>query len=201
MTTSSFSELSSASSKSSSESSQSLSSLSSESSSVFQDYEVNAVTNGGAEAGNLDGWTVVSGDWQVANGSTPGGTAPYDGAWCFYAGEASSGEIRQDINLNNNASDIDAFLVTYDFDAYCRNVGGNDMLRAVLEFRDTNSVVLSTFDTGYQTFDGYWHHVTATGLVPQSARYARIKFLSSRVSAPQCNVYFDATSLVFHKVS
>lgn len=157
----------------------------------------NLVVNPGSEVNpTVVGWTLVSCHW--INGAE---RPAHGGSYHFYAGgaDASSCELYQDINVSAFAASIDAGLSTFNFSAWMRSYSGsfgvfNDRGRALVEYRDASSAVLSTYDTGLQGSTS-WVQYSDARLAPAGTRTIRIRLISDATINSDSDGYFDDISL------
>ncbi len=143
--------------------------------------------------GNIPGWTeVVGANWTQRSGAP----VPHSGNYYFFAGVATSAELRQDVDVSSYATDIDAGLVTFDFSGYVRSYGDGDRSRIVVEYRDAaNTAVLGHYDSGDYSQSATWLQLTDSRAAPVGTRYVRVRLIATRAAGSNCDGYFDTLSL------
>ncbi len=157
----------------------------------------NLVVNPGSEVNpTIVGWTLVSCHW--VNGAE---RPAHGGSYHFYAGgaDASTCELYQDINVSAFATSIDGGFSSFSFSSWMRSYSGsfgvfNDRGRALVEYRDAASTVLSTYDTGLQGSTS-WIQYSDTRVAPAGTRTIRIRLLSDATINSDSDGYFDDISL------
>lgn len=160
------------------------------------DFEADGEASGFGYAPN--GWTWVSGDWDIHD-SGNGGLAAYSGQYYLEGGSSTSGEISQTIDLIAAGCDPDliaADAYRLDFSAQRANAFTVDQGRVLLEALDgAGAVIASLLDTGLEeiTPEDTWvsRGITDASL-PASARFLRIRLFHQRLSGIQSNAGFDA---------
>lgn len=158
-------------------------------------YAQNLLQNPGCEtAGNPPpSWVQVSGNWSC-NTFLP----PQEGAAHFYPGAVAIGELQQDISVSSSAVSIDLGLATASFTGYVQSFPQTppDLSRIIVEYRDTtNTVVLSSFDSGDIGSVGAWQQVTDARAIPVGTRTIRVRLVSTRQAGSDNDGYYDGLSL------
>lgn len=156
-------------------------------------YAQNLIQDPGAETDpRWNGWTVVSGNWQMSI-QIP----PKEGLKHFFAGDVNiSAELMQDVDVSANASNIDGGLATYTFSGWMSIFSfNNDAGRMIVEYRDASSTILSTYNTGINTSIKTWTEYTDVRLAPAGTRTIRIRLLSIYKTGTSSDGYMDDLSL------
>jgi hypothetical protein len=162
--------------------------------------------------GSIPGWIAVRGSWTAqsfsgrsaemarAVANDPAYYRMPDGAYCFYSGITSAGELYQDVNVSGLATGIGAGNARMQFSAqaYSFDQKPPDTWRVVIEFRASdNARVVDSHDTGEQSSPGRWKEVNIERLVPRETKWIRIKLLTRRYGhgTKSNDAKFDALSL------
>ena len=160
----------------------------------------NLLANPGAEeplvGGEIPGWSEIVGtEWQPRLGAP----APFEGDAYFFAGQVSSAELRQDVDVSAYAGFVAGGDQRFRFSGRVRTFDEvpSDLARVVVEYRDAaNSVVLDAFDTGDLTSPQAWLAVTDERLAPVGTGWIRVRLLAGRLGTTIDNDgYFDDLSL------
>ena len=111
----------------------------------------NLIVNGGAETGDLSGWSSVAGTatvvgWSAGGGfPTTGSPGPPDRGVYFIAGGCCAvlSQIRQTIDISGGSGPIDANAVSFHLSAYLGGFGGqeNDAVLTII-FRDGSDAAI-----------------------------------------------------------
>lgn len=185
-------------------------------------FSQNLLTNPGAEslpAGT--GWTIISTGGAVCASGTaaatynnwtmvPDGSANYPaahgGTHTFFAGcngtAPASFELRQDIDVTGDATQIDANNVNYVFSGYIQTpiAAQSDAGRFTIDYLDAVGTVLGTSYTVSQSGLGgsgnAWNFYTNTRQAPVGTRTVRVRLITNINTTPAINAYFDDLSLV-----
>ena len=156
--------------------------------------------NGGAEDGEDDitliGWEEVRGtEWHPLNIHP---TAPFEGFLYMHAGNATDGELRQDVDVSGFARWIDQGIQRFAFEGYMRSLAEPvvDTGEVIVEYRDaTNETVLSQFASGPQAHTESWLRISDVHLAPPGTRFVRVRLLSRRNWSSRSDAYFDFLTL------
>ena len=165
----------------------------------------NLLVNGGAETGDMTGWTDPTGHgFQAVHATTLSYVGVVEGNWAFWAGDTGpvgpwDHEVYQDVDVSAWAPDIDAGLVHWCFKAYLysRNLDGfEEKARVVLEWYDGAGGLLATWSTpdpplhwnAYYTNQG-------TDQVPVATRRIRCRMLGTRSGGANTDALLDGLHL------
>ncbi len=161
----------------------------------------NLIENPGNEAelvgGEIPGWTEVLGTtW--GHYPIPNDNPPFDGDRYFYAGLVAAGELAQNVDVSDFASEIDAGLQSFAFlGRVAAFVLGNDQTEIVVDYLDQNENVLESFPSGpFTPGNQVWETISDTRVAPVGTRIIRVRLLCTRLAGSQCDGYFDGLSLV-----
>lgn len=157
--------------------------------------------NPGFDAGNLSGWTVVSGS--AAARTSSGTLGPKTGTHFLEGGSVASYEVRQTVDLtatlDPTVTDGGDYRLTVG--GWRANGGGNtvDQGRLRVQLLDELGAVLATpLDTGNEAMTGVWAlRQVADALVPSGTRQLRMIFSGMRQSGSVCNAALDAVAGFF----
>lgn len=157
--------------------------------------------NPGFDAGDLSGWTLVSGSASAKTSN--GALGPKTGTHFLEGGSVSSFEVRQTVDLagalDPATTDGGSYLLTVG--AWRANGGGDtaDQGRVRVELLDDAGAVLATpLDTGNEAMAGVWTlRQIADAPVPAGTRQLRVVFSGTRVSGTVCNAALDGVSGYF----
>ncbi|MBC7488408.1 MAG: T9SS type A sorting domain-containing protein [Cytophagaceae bacterium] len=157
----------------------------------------NLVVNPGSEVNpTIVGWTLVSCHW---NNDTQ--VPAHSGTYHFYAGGADANpcELYQDIDVSSFSASIDANSSTFTFSTWMRSYAMafgvyNDRGRAIVEYRNASSTVLSTYDTGLRG-SLVWTQYSDVRVAPAGTRTIRIRLISDASINSDSDGYFDDVSL------
>ena len=114
----------------------------------------NLLANGGAEAGDLSGWTDPLGNgFNIGTTKVPAAHPPFEGSFDFWAGETGpngfwNNELRQDVDVSSFATSIDAGTATSLFVGWGRSAqaaGPLDTAEIQLVFLDSSGMALDSF--------------------------------------------------------
>jgi RHS repeat-associated protein len=160
----------------------------------------NLLRNGGNESepveNEIPNWTeAVGNSWTQAGAALP---ASAEGATYFYAGDAETAELRQDVDVSAFAADTAAGLQQFEFRARVRSAAeaAPDTARVVVEYRDaSNENVLAAYDSGEVSSPGNWAALQDVRTAPAATRWVRVRLLSTRHTGATNDGYFDALSL------
>jgi hypothetical protein len=158
----------------------------------------NLLSNPDAEdplvSGEIPDWTEVDGtDWQYRD-SNP---TAQSGQNYFFAGVSSSAELRQDVDVSAQASDIDTGDLQFTFTGYVRSFGQSspDEAQVILEYRDGSGTVLDTYDSGATTNTSSWLLLSDERTAPVGTRVIRVRLITDRNNGSNNDGYFDNLSL------
>lgn len=147
------------------------------------------VVNGSAEITPIleNGWTQVSGNWTGTTSSTA-----QDGNNFFFAGANSSAELYQDIDVSSFTADIDAGVQKFYFSVHLKSFNSFpfDKSQVVLEYRDSQDNILTTYDTE-PSENTTWFQYEDTRVAPVDTKTVRIKLFSFRVNGSNNDGYID----------
>lgn len=160
----------------------------------------NLLTNPGAEAGNLSGWSVLSGNPMTDAGTFNPGINPFAGGFDFVGGIANPlGQLWQTIDLIGSgqvtALQLDSGTTTADVSFWEQglNQGSpSDNAAVKLTFLDTVGSPISTFTS--PTVDSHnltWSNYAQSFLVPVGTRYITYTMLFQRNVGSDNDSYFD----------
>ncbi|HFA52177.1 MAG TPA: T9SS type A sorting domain-containing protein [Bacteroidetes bacterium] len=160
-------------------------------------YAQNLLSNQSCESGSTppgSNWVEVSGGWTCQAGS---GVFPpaQDGSYLFFAGTSTPAELRQDVDVSGNATNIDSGNQEYVFSSYVRDYSGNDQSQVIVEYRKADGTVLSTYDSGPYAQSASWQNITDTRTAPVGTRVIRVRLISLRQAGSDNDGYHDNVSL------
>jgi len=151
------------------------------------------LTNGDAENGNLDGWSIAEGDFEAAQGGgqTP---TPYSGAFTFFAGQAAASELTQVVDVSAHAEALDTGAVYAVLEAYVHDGNGTDASLLRLTALDALGVEVATVLVGpYHLAD--WAQKRAALRLPTFTRGVRVGLRGERSNGQDNDAYFDQVDL------
>jgi uncharacterized phage protein (TIGR02218 family) len=159
--------------------------------------------NAGFDAGNVSGWTVVSGSASAKTANSP--LVPHAGSHFLEGNSVAAFEALQTVDMTGliDGSQVDAGAYVASFSCYRANGASDafDQGRVVVDLLDTSDAVLATLlDTGWEAFQtfGVWNLRSATNAaVPAGTRKIRVRFLGQRLSGSFCNAALDSVSATF----
>ncbi len=158
-------------------------------------YGSNLLQEGSAEQSNLNTWTQISGNRKRVRAGQNGFPSAQDGNYIFYLGSSRTGEMYQDINVEQYASTIDNSKQSFLCTGFVRSYRGNDRSRIKIEYRTSNNVVLETFDSGWRNNSSRWEQIKEEKIAPIGTRIIRVIILSQRNRGSSNDGYFDNLSL------
>ncbi|WP_282078947.1 endonuclease/exonuclease/phosphatase family protein [Aquimarina algiphila] len=158
-------------------------------------YGDNLIQQSSAEQNSLDAWTQVSGNQKRVQGGQNGYPNAKNGSYIFWLGNSSTGEIYQDVNVEQYADSIDAGRQFFLFNGFVRSYSGNDISRIKVEYRNDNNKVLSFFDSDWKRNSNNWEQINEERIAPSGTRKVRVILLSQRNSGRSNDGYFDDLSL------
>ena len=164
---------------------------------------LNLLQNGGGEAalvgGEIPAWAEVSGStWTQATAGANGFPPAFEGGTYFYAGDAASAELRQDVDVTALAAAINAGAQQFEFQARLRSrdEASPDVARVILEYRSAdNSSVIATLDSGPVISVNDWLTTEDTRAAPAGTGWIRIRLLATRNTGATNDAYFDGVAL------
>jgi hypothetical protein len=157
------------------------------------------LTNGDAETGNLDGWSIAAGDFEVAPGGGQSPT-PYSGAYAFFAGQAAASELAQIVDVSAHAAAIDTGTVYAQLEAYVHDGNGSDASLLRITAMDGLGVEVGTVLVGpFHLAD--WALKRASLLLPVGTRGVRVGLRGERSAGQDNDAYFDQVSLCLNTES
>ena len=162
-------------------------------------FAQNLIKNGDCELptvnGKIQNWIEVQGnEWRPANVDVQ----PQNGQYYFFASGPINAELMQEVDVTDYACPIDGSRQRFDFKGFVRSFPQNppDYARIVIEYRNANNAVLSTYDSGNQTPTSAWLQLTDIRLAPVGTRKIRIRLISTRRAGTENDGYYDNLSLV-----
>lgn len=155
--------------------------------------------NGGAEEGDLTGWTVTTGAAAAVETDANFSPGPRTGAY-FFSITGNYTKVENPIDISSASSFIDSQGADLLFGiARGAFAAGNDKLGARIEFLDANtdSIVPGEIEIVpfLQTIVQSWHVNTLTIPIPPLARYAKVTLIGDRRSGGGTQAYFDDITL------
>ena len=161
-------------------------------------FAQNLIKNGDCEwplvNGKIPDWTEVQGnEWRSYNLDA----IPQSGQFYFFAGSPRNAELMQDVDVSNYTCAIDVSLQRFNFVGYVRSFAQNppDQARVILEYRNANNAILSTYDSGNQTPTTAWLQLTDLRLAPVGTRKIRIRLVSTLRAGADNDGIYDNLSL------
>ncbi len=160
----------------------------------------NLLTNPGAEAGNLSGWTVLVGNAMTDSGTFNPGINPFNGSFDFVGGSANPlGQVSQTIDLLGTGqvsiADLDAGTTTADVTFWEQglNQGSpSDNAAIKLTFLDAAGAILSSVSTlTVDSHTGSWTKDAESFLLPIGTRYITYTMLFQRNAGSDNDSYID----------
>lgn len=183
----------------------------------------NLVINPGAELSPAGiGWTIVSAGANSCALGTPAATysnwtmtpdqsirypAAHGGTKTFFAGcnntaPAGPFELYQDIDVSDDAAQIDAGFIAYFFTGYIQTpfAPQADAGRFIVDyFSATGTILGSSYNSGYQSYAAGsgpdWHKYADLRKATPGTRKIRIRMQATVATSPAVNAYFDDISL------
>jgi len=165
----------------------------------------NLLTNPGAEAGNLSGWSVVTGNPMADNGTFNPGINPRTGGFDFSGGSANPlGKVSQTIDLVATgwvtATELDSGLVTADASFWEQGLNQgtpSDNAAIKLTFLDAlGSVIGSITSSTIDSHGGSWTNgVLSSIAVPIGTRNITYTMFFQRNVGSDNDSYIDDNSL------
>ena len=153
------------------------------------------LVNADAESDNLDGWTIVEGDFRTVEGSFLGGLPDaYQGTFSFAAGSVPRAVLVQEIDVGAWGEAIDAGPVYARFGGFVRDWNGNDGASLRLSARSDVGDELGAVEGGPWYADTW----TARGLellLPSGTRSLEVALIGDRERGNDNDAYFDALTL------
>lgn len=153
----------------------------------------------------IEGWTVLSGLWNVWNFHN--GLSPDSGSTFLSGGASSAGSMEQitlleDVGLSTD--EIDAGTVTCDFSMKRANQTAiANTGRIIVQFRNASGAILSTpLDTTAEAIspEDTWVNRGFTGTaVPVGTRQIRVQLSYAKVSGTYADTSFDTMAISFHE--
>ena len=161
-------------------------------------FSQNLIKNGDCELPTVNGkipdWIEVQGnEWKPYNVDA----TPQSGQYYFFAGSPRNAELMQDVDVTNYSCAIDVSLQRFNFDGYVRSFPQNppDQARIILEYRNANNTILSTYDSGNQTSTTAWLKLSDLRLAPIGTRKIRIRLISTLRAGTDNDGSYDNLSL------
>lgn len=161
-------------------------------------FTQNLIKNGDCELptvnAKIPNWIEVQGtEWRPNNTDV----TPQNGQFYFYAGGARNAELMQEVDVTDYACPIDAGGQKFEFKGFVRAFPQNptDQARIILEYRNANNTVLSTYDSGNQTNTNAWALLSDSRTAPAGTRKIRIRLISTMRGGTDNDGYYDNLSL------
>ena len=157
------------------------------------------VTNGGAETGDLTGWTVVSPGFETTTGSGYGGVdGPHTGTYFFAATTVNFAEITQDLPVPPEAeAEVDAgTFLTFVSWWQASNSSTDDEGRIGFRFLDGSGVQIGEEFPPYNIPGPAWAYRYLLVPLPAGTRTVQLVVQANKVSGTNNNAYFDDISNV-----
>ena len=141
----------------------------------------NLIINGNAEILPLEenGWSTVSGTWNWPESRTQSNPVEFGHAY-FRSSVSGDAEIYQDIDVSDFSEAIDTGNQYFYFSIYTSSFPLNtakDEAQAIVEFRDENGTVLSTYDTGLSD-SVEWIKFETNTLARANTRTIRVRLIA-----------------------
>lgn len=150
--------------------------------------------NGGAETGDLTGWSIDTGKFEAATVSSSR-PAAREGGYFFVAGSAASSSLVQDVDVRAHAAEIDGVGLTARLSGWLRNwATDDDVASLTIEARSSDGTVLTSAETpGVDR--GIWTARTISIRLPARTRTVRAVLRGERNSGKDNDAYFDDLDL------
>lgn len=154
------------------------------------------VVNGGAENGNTSGWVSTGIDAVLSDGASAG-----FGNFAFTGGTGSTTQtLSQIIDLNANASDVDAGLLRGVFSIYLQQRSDNvniDQARVDVSFLDASSAVLDSFffEDVIEIGVSDWNFFQDSRVLTSGTRSIGVVLTATRTGGVSTDAFFDDVSL------
>lgn len=161
------------------------------------------VTNGGAETGDLTGWTVTAGTWATASTSDSVKPGPHLGTYYFSAdGSASDAAMHQDIAVPAAAVNaIDAGKGRAEVSLYINTYANTDDAYTGFKFLDgAGAEIGASLESRVRTDTGVWREEKIVAAVPAGTRTIRLNLRATLTSGSFANTYFDSIDDVVLRV-
>jgi RHS repeat-associated protein len=166
------------------------------------DLNANRVQNGGNDEqlvnGEIRGWTEAVGtSWTLGLSGASGFPESVNGGQFFYAGDAGSAELRQDIDVSAFAATIAAGTQSFEWKTYVRSRAEStpDSARVILEYRNAaNTTMIARLDSGEVTSTSAWQLLADTRPAPAGTGWIRLRLIATRRTGTTNDAYFDAIS-------
>ena len=165
----------------------------------------NLLSNPGAEAGSIAGWTVGgTSNPGVDSGSFDPGINPNSGTFDFYGHTGASGTLTQDVTLVGTQGITAALIdngttvagVSF-FEQGLNQGTPSDDARVTLSFLDGSSTVLSSVSTPEaDSHNGAWQNFTGSFAIPIGTRTIAYTMEFIRHSGNDLDAFVDDNSLV-----
>lgn len=145
-------------------------------------------------AGSIPGWTDLDGVWGYRSADPPPHSG--NGTRYFFAGVSANTFLTQVCDVSAYAAVIDAGEATATWSGWMGSWPDDprDESRHLIQYRDANNVVLSSFDTGFSS--GGWREKTDSRVVPANTRNIRVLLFSQRLQGNNNDGYHDNLSLI-----
>ncbi|MCK5945237.1 MAG: hypothetical protein KAI24_24830 [Planctomycetes bacterium] len=159
----------------------------------------NLLINGGAETGDLSGWTdPINGGFNVNPNITNSGAYSF---WPGFTGPSSSphtNELRQDIDVSALAAAIDGGLVTATFRGYGRSNSASSLTdwgRIRVDYLAAGGALVAGYDSGLIAPVNVFNLVADTRTVPPGVRTVRVRMIGTRAAGSSTDCFFDDLEL------
>lgn len=131
------------------------------------EYNYNKITNGGAENGDLTGWTEDDAGFSASSASA----AIHSGSYGFYTfcGTGDSAKIHQDVTITYDSS----IMVKYSAWYKVASISGAPGVYITFKWLDTSRTEISTFRTEIIENTCDWTKITGIVSPPSNAAYIR----------------------------
>lgn len=154
------------------------------------------LANPDAETGDIQGWTVESGEWAVKGGDQP---VPFGGNFLFSTGEASASVAYQDVDLLSHAVAVEGGTVTAHLEVQFRDRVGEDAGYLGLMALDAAGEVLAEAVEG-PLLDQAWRRHRAHLILPSGTVTVRVRLGSVRNDGLSNDGVFDDVSLCLDEI-
>lgn len=159
-----------------------------------------ALTNPGAETGDLSGWIATGSMSAVTNQTqTTGEVYPHRGSW-FFSGcipLGAQGSLRQNVDVSGYANGIDNGFVLYDFGFWHQNEywdNAFDTSIGSIFFYDKNDNIFGSKTTG-ELGSTTWKLASLRDYFPSGTRSVILELAAKRYVGSHVNAFFDDASL------
>lgn len=163
-----------------------------------------ALTNPGAETGDITGWTTLLGAPAATPGPSAGGTIPHSGAYHFYGGEAQTRSMMaQTVNIDSALnSDIDADKVTLNLSYFTCQESPDRSCLSVAFLNASDQYVgcwVDNYDSSHA--EPTWFLASKAIKLPTGSRKVRVFYDSKRSTGTSNDGFVDDISGAFSVAS